>query len=97
MSVKETREVIYLAKVVTINVVREVMKPNFEKMNLFSFVKSPEFEKALTDAITDAGKIPDEVTHVGITDGLVLTKDIYNFASDVIQEIRIAQAKKSAG
>lgn len=96
MSVKETTDVLYVAKVVTLNIVREAMKDGFQLADLGSFVKSPEFEKALVEAVNGADKVPDELSHIGLTDGLVLARYMYSFASDVIQEVRAAQAKKSA-
>ncbi len=96
MATKETIDILYVAKVVTLSIVREITKDGFQAKDLGAFVKSGEFEKALVEAVNGADKVPDELSHIGLTDGLVLARYMYSFASDVIAEFRAYQAKKSA-
>ncbi len=91
MSVKETTDILYLTKVVVLNVVREIAKDGFQIADLGAFLKSAEFEKALGDAVTGADQVIGEVSNLSLMDDLAIARYVYNMAMDIVQEVKAAK------
>lgn len=85
---KETEDCLYLAKVVAINVLREVKRDGFQPMDLGAFLKSAEFEKAIHQAMENVDKVSSEVAELDFFDGLSLGRYVYLMASDILGELR---------
>lgn len=85
---KETKEVLTLGKVVTVAIAKEVAKDGFQKEDLVAFMKSPEFEKAVVDAVVGAELVPAEVTELDVFDGLSIAKHSYECAMEVVGALK---------
>lgn len=92
MSVKETTDILYLTKVIVLNIVREIAKDGFQVSDIGAFLKSGEFEKALQEAIAGADKVLGEVSNLSLMDDLSLARYVYNMAMDIVGEVKAAKA-----
>lgn len=93
---KNTKDCLYLSKVVTLCILREVKKDGFQIQDLGVFLKSGEFEGALAEALKDIDQVPDEVTELDFRDGLDLGRYVYGMADDILDEVRALHAAKAA-
>lgn len=90
---KETAECLYLVKVVALTVIREVKRDGFQVTDLGAFLKSAEFETALTAALTGVDEVPAELAELDLRDDLALGRAVYGVVTDVVQELRAAPKK----
>lgn len=90
---KETKELLYLVKCITLPIVREAKKDGFQATDILAFVKSPEFEAAVMPAVDGAELIDDEFAEIDVLDGLSLGKYVYGLVMDIVEEVRAAQKK----
>lgn len=93
---KETEDCLYLAKVVALNVLREVKRDGFQVTDLGAFLKSAEFEKAVTLALENVDLVKNEVAELDFFDGLHLGRYAYLMAMDILGEIRSLTVKAKA-
>ncbi len=94
---KETKDWLYLSKVVALCIIREVQKDGFQVADIGAFLKSGEFEGALREALKDTNKVQDEIAELDFFDGIELARYAYSTADDILDEIRaLAAAKKKA-
>ena len=91
--VKETKEVVTLAEVVTVAILQEVKKDGFQVADLGAFLKSADFEKAVAPALQGIENVPAELTELDLFDGLELGKHTYGMVQNVLGVMK-AGAKK---
>lgn len=94
--VKETKDCLYLSKVITLCVLREVKKDGFQIRDLGAFLKSGEFEGAVGEALKDIDKVDDEVLELDFRDGLELSRYVYGMADDILDEVRALHAQEAS-
>lgn len=88
MTVKDTKDILYLAKVIVLNILREVLKDGFQPSDLLAFVKSAEFATAVQVAYDGIENVPGELEKIGLMDGIELARYGYGFWSDIVQELK---------
>lgn len=86
--VENTKEVLTLAKVVAVEIVKQVKKDGFQVTDLGAFLKSPEFEAALGPALQDIQLVPAEMGELGVIDGVALGRFAYDVVQAVMDELR---------
>ncbi len=86
--VENTKEVLTLAKVVALAVVKEAKKDGFQIADLGAFLKSPEFEAALVPALADIQLVPQEMGELGLIDGVALGRAAYEMVQEVMEALR---------
>jgi hypothetical protein len=95
LGTKETQDLLYLVKVSTLVVLREVMKDGFQPQDLGAVLKSPEFEAALKEAMANVTQVPAELTELDLFDDLALGRYVYGMVTDIVAELKAAKAKKA--
>lgn len=88
MGVKETKEVINLAKVITVIILKEVSKDGFQYRDLGAFITSPDFEAALAPAIQGIEKVGLELVDLDFFETLDLAKHVYSSSMDILDELK---------
>ena len=86
--VQHTQEVLTLAKVVALAVVKEVKKDGFQLLDLAAFLKSEAFEAALAPALEGIENVPQEMTEVDLFDGIKLGRFTYDVVQEVMEELK---------
>lgn len=87
-SVQNTKEMVTLAKVVTVQLVKGSKVDGFQLADLAELLKSPEFLAAVGPALADASKIVDEAKEVDFMDGLELGKHVYSAVMEVLDALK---------
>jgi hypothetical protein len=82
--VKNLKEVLTLGTVVTVCIVKEVLKDGFQVTDLGAFLKSPEFEAAVKPAVEGVEQVPLEATELDLFDGLELSRHAYTCVTQVL-------------
>jgi DNA-binding transcriptional MerR regulator len=93
---KETKDWLYVGKVVVLNILREARKDGFQMKDIGAFLKSPEFEGALREAIKDTDKVDEEILEMDFFDGLDIARYGYSMMDDILGEFRALAAAKKA-
>ena len=91
---KETKDCLYLGKVVTLCILREVRKDGFQAKDLGAFLKSGEFEVAVKEAVTNIDQVLLEVAELDFFDGLDLGKYAYSMTNDILDEVKALAAQQ---
>lgn len=86
--VENTKEVLNLAKVVALAIVKEVKKDGFQVTDLGAFLKSAEFDASLQPALTDIALVPMEMGELGLIDGVALGRHAYEMVQEVMEALR---------
>lgn len=94
VGVKETKDVVTLGKVVTVEIVKAVCKDGFQLADLGAFLRSPDFEKAVVQAVDGIELVPVEAADFGLLDGLELGKHVYSCVTDIVAELKACAKKK---
>lgn len=90
---KNVKDCLYLGKVVTLCILREVKKDGFQYKDLGAFLKSAEFEAAVAEAVKDVDQVVPELTELDFFDGLDLGKYVYSSVNDILDELKALAAK----
>ena len=93
--VKETKDVATLGKVVTVAILKEAAKDGFQWGDLGAFLKSPDFEKAVAEAVVGIEVVPSEMAELGVLDSVELGKHVYGCTMEVVDAFK-ALTKKPA-
>jgi hypothetical protein len=75
--VKETLEVWKCAKAAIFAIVREAKRDGFQPTDMAAFLKSPEFEAAVSPALQGVEQVPAELGELDIFDDLALARTVY--------------------
>lgn len=91
---KETQELLYVVKVAALAVIREAKKDGWQITDLGAFLKSAEFEAALSPALQGIEQVPEELAELDLRDDLALGRYAYSTVMDIVQELRAVPSLK---
>lgn len=87
--VEESKDVLDFAiGVVAKEIVKEIKRDGFQVTDLGAFLKSPEFETKLAQALDGIQLVPSEMTEVDLFDGINLGRHAYGLIVDLMEEIK---------
>lgn len=86
---EESKDILDFAiGVVAMEIVKEIKKDGFQVTDLAAFLKSPEFETKLAQALDGINLVPSEMTEVDLFDGISLGRHAYGLVVELMEEIR---------
>jgi hypothetical protein len=88
LGVKDTKEVITLAKVVTCIILKEAYKDGFQWKDLGSFLQSPAFEAALRPAVEGIQNVAPELLDLDFFETIELSRHVYGQSMDVLDTLK---------
>lgn len=87
-SVVNSKELVTLAKVVTVFLATESKKDGFQLTDVAKLLQSPEFLTAVGPALHDVEKVPSEMGEVDFVDGLELGRHTYSAVMEVLEAFK---------
>jgi hypothetical protein len=88
MSVKETKDVLNVIRVIAIAVIEEIRRDGYQWTDLGAFLGSPEFESAVTDAASGIEQVPLELATMGFLDTIEIGRATYDVVHDILKSLK---------
>lgn len=88
MGIKETKEVVTLAKVVTVLILQEAQKNGFQWGDLGAFLKSDEFAQTAIKAAEGIEKVGKELVDLDFIETIELSRHVYLASMEIIDQLK---------
>lgn len=83
--IKNFKEVINLAFIIVIAILKEVKKDGFQVSDLFVFLASPEFQAAVKPAMEGIEELPAELKDMDVNEGFELSVSAIFYVKQIIE------------